>query len=149
MFGLFERIEAMGPRGGWLGVGVAAALLLVAALAVWGSFVVDGRWWVAIYRLTAGVLGTVAMAVAMVGVRQLTQRHYPPPEEVFPPLAPEAFRAAVTVRAAPIFACTRCRVIIEATWDTGSCPVCASSVDYYSVTSDDDAAMVLLAMPGA
>ena len=43
-------------------------------------------------------------------------------------------------------ACTRCRVVIEAVYSTGSCPVCASSVQYYEIDSDEDAEMVVLAM---
>jgi len=144
MNGLIERLEAMGRTGGGVALGLAGGLVLVAVVLAVASIGAEG-WWLFGYRFPAAVLGAFALALSFVGVRLLTQRHYPSAAEVFPPLAPEAFALAVRQRDEPVCACSKCRVVLVAAFSTGACPVCASSVDYYEVSSDDDAEMVILA----
>lgn len=143
---LIERIEAMGRQGGMLSLAVAAVSIVAGSvLAYLALYGVEGLWFPGILGFGAALLIAGAMVFGLLGLRLLTQRHYPSAAEVFPPLPPEAFKRAVRERDEALCACTRCRVVIVATFSTGSCPVCTSSVDYYEVDSDEDAEMVVLA----
>jgi len=144
MNALIERLEAMGRTGGAAALGLSGALVAVAGTLAWLSVGAEG-WWLYGYRFPAAILAAFAMAITFVGVRLLTQRHYPSAAEVFPPLSPDRFAVAVRERDEPVCACARCRVVLSAAFSTGACPVCTSSVDYYEVDSDDDAEMVILA----
>lgn len=146
MNALIERLEAMGRQGGAVALGLAGVLVAVGGVLVWASVGAEG-WWLYGYRFPAAILGAFALALVFVGVRLLTQRHYPSAAEVFPPLAKADFTAAVRERPHAVCACARCRVVLDAAFSTGSCPVCASSVDYYEVNTDEDAEMVILALP--
>jgi hypothetical protein len=146
MDALLTRLEAMGRSGGWVALGLAAASVPVVVGLGWAASEADG-WSAFGLGFPAALLAAAAMVLAFVGTRLLTQRHYPSAAEVFPPLPREAFATAVQERDEPVCACTRCRVVLSAAFSTGSCPVCASSVDYYEVTSDEDAEMVVMALP--
>ena len=146
---LIERLEAMGRRGGLIALGLALGSVLLAAALVAVSFAISGRWTLGAFRFAAVLVTAGGFVLGMIGLRLLTQRHYPSAAEVFPPLSPTGFRDAVFRRDEPVCACTRCRVVIASAFSTGACPVCSSSVDYYEVDSDDDAEMVVLAIGSA
>jgi len=144
--GLLDRLERMGRKGGWVALGLALALLPVVLGLGWLSAAAEG-WSSFGLGFPGALLGAVVLVLTFFGVRLLTQRHYPSAAEVFPPLEREAFARAVRDRDEPVCACTRCRVVLVAAFSTGSCPVCASSVDYYEVDSAEDADMVVMALP--
>ncbi len=150
MTDLLEKLEVMGRRGGaiaaFLGVvvlGVAIGLGVWTAVADPGQF---GRWGTGSIRFLALLLGAVAVVYAMVGVRLLTRNEYPAPDELFPALPLPEFVDVVRNHGGGICVCTRCRVQVPPTFSTGSCPVCASTVDYFEVRSDEDAQMVVSAV---
>lgn len=144
--GLLDRLERMGRQGGVVAVALALALVPVAAGLGWLSVDADG-WASFGLGLPAALAGVMVMVLGFWGVRLLTMRHYPSASEVFPPLDREAFTEAVRQRDEPVCACTRCRVVLVAAFSTGACPVCASSVDYYEISSEEDAEMVVMALP--
>lgn len=149
---LLEHLERWGRRGGTVAVVLCLVAVLVAAGLVWISAqplpdgVERGRWGIAGLRFGAALLCAVALPSGLVGVRLLTQQHYPPAHEVFPPQTVEAITEQLAQRHEPLCVCSRCRVVVPAAFSTGSCPVCASSVEYHEVHSDEDASMVLAAM---
>ncbi len=158
---LLEPLERMGPRGGLIMVGLAAVALLVAGLvfamsmdALGLGLVSDAagrspeqaRWLQGGLRFAASMAFVVSLPLAFVGVRLLTQRQYPSASEVFPPLSVNEITEALAAREGDQCVCTRCRVMVPADFSTGSCPVCASSVEYHEVCTDEDARMVLAAL---
>lgn len=143
---LLDRLEHMGRQGGMIALGAAAVLVPLSAALGWFAVEADG-WSSFGLGLPGALAGVMAMVLGFWGVRLLTQRHYPSASEVFPPMEREAFTTAVRTAEEPVCACTRCRVVLDAAFSTGACPVCASSVDYYEVTSDEDAEMVVMALP--
>lgn len=143
---LIDRLQAMGRRGGWVALGIATGCLPAGAILTWVAlYVLDGQWLPAGVGFGASLLLVGGMVFGLVGIRLLTQRHYPSAAELFPPLAPRDFEAALRGRPSPVCACAKCRVVLDAAFSTGACPVCASSVDYYEVANDEDADMVILA----
>ncbi len=147
MFTLIERLESMGRRGAWPALGLTAGLLALAAMtAGMPLFTEFGQWTTRGMHFVALLSGAFAMVLGMLGLRLLTAREYPSAESIFPSLEPDAFRRALQEEERPLCACARCRIHLPARFSTGSCPRCASSVDYYEIESDDDAEMVLLAM---
>jgi len=144
---LIDRLSAMGRRGGFVSLGIAGGCLPVGLLLSWlGLTVIEGRWFPALVGFGGAMLLVGTMVFGLLGIRLLTMRHYPSAAEIFPPLPPLEFEAAVRARSGPVCACTRCRVVLDAAFSTGACPVCTSSVDYYEVDSDEDADMVILAV---
>lgn len=149
---LLERLEGWGRPGGSVAVGLCLVALGIAAALVWTSLAPlpggggRGQWSVAGLRFGAALLCALALPSGIVGVRLLTQQHYPPAHEVFPPQSVESIAHQLAERSEPLCVCSRCRVIVPAAFSTGSCPVCSSSVEYHEVDSDEDASMVLAAM---
>jgi hypothetical protein len=143
---LIDRLQGMGRQGGFVALGIAGACLPTSLALTWlGLSVFEGRWLPGIAGFGAAMLLVGTMVFGLLGLRLLTQRHYPSAAEIFPPLPPAEFEAALREREGPVCACARCKVVLDATFSTGACPVCTSSVDYYEVDSDEDADMVLLA----
>lgn len=165
MDGLFERLEAMGPTGGVISVGLALALTAagIGVLAVAAMGPSDAT---VVYRfveeatgqpgqvhmssellLISGLMMVVfAIAPAMIGARAMRGSAYPSAAEVFPPMAVTDIEAALAKADEPLCVCTNCRVMVPAAFSTGGCPVCASSVEYHEVHSEEDARMVIAAM---
>jgi RNA polymerase subunit RPABC4/transcription elongation factor Spt4 len=144
---LIDRLQHMGRKGGFIALGIAVVSLPGSALLAYLSlFVIEGRWFPGILGFAAAMLLVGTMTFGMLGLRLLTQTHYPSAAEIFPPLSKAEFEDAVRNREHTVCACTRCHVVLDAAYSTGACPVCASSVDYYEVDSDEDADMVILAL---
>ena len=153
---LLEQLESWGKPGGYALLSVAGMALLLGVV----LFLVDvplesmtalsaeesGEWVVNFRRLAVVALIAFALPTAMTGVRLLTQRRYPPADEVFPPMAREDLERALRERTEVQCVCARCRVMIPAAFSTGSCPVCASSVEYHEVSTDEDAELVIAAL---
>jgi len=143
---LIDHLQGMGRRGGFVALSIAAGCLPASLVLAWlGLAVMDGRWLPGLVGFAAALLAVGTMVFGLLGLKLLTQRHYPSAAEIFPPLPPAEFETAVRQREGTVCACTRCRIVIDATFSTGSCPVCTSSVDYYEIDSDEDAEMVILA----
>ncbi len=143
---LIDHLQEMGRRGGFVALGIAVACFPASLLLAWlGLAVIDGRWLPGLVGFGAAMLLVGTMVFGVLGLKLLTQRHYPSAAETFPPLPPAEFETAVRQREGTICACARCRIVIDATFSTGACPVCTSSVDYYEIDSDEDAEMVILA----
>ncbi len=144
---LLERLEAMGRTGGAIAVAIAVvAFALATGLLVLSFSDADGeqaRWTRGGVRFAAFLLFALALPTAFVGVRLLTQTHYPPATDVFPPMTVDQIVKALAERQGDVCVCSRCRVIVPAEFSTGSCPVCASSVEYHEVHTDEDAKMVI------
>ncbi|MBX2799386.1 MAG: hypothetical protein KTR31_17050 [Myxococcales bacterium] len=160
---LLERLEAMGRPGGLLALGVAFLAAAAGAGLFWltldpalgveeaqriaeGGSGMSTRWRTRGLRFSALLTFAMALPSAFLGVRLLTQRHYPRADEVFPPMDVGAIADALSQRTEDLCVCTRCRVMVPAAFSTGACPVCASAVEYHEVQSDEDAQMVLAAM---
>ena len=88
----------------------------------------------------------VVIPTSVVGLRLLTQRVYPPASEVFPPMSPDDIARVLRESDEVQCVCVRCRVMVPAAFSTGSCPVCASAVEYHEVDNEEDAKLVLAAM---
>ena len=165
MDGLFERLEAMGTVGGLVAIGLAllvaaggVGLLALAAMGPTDATVVynfveettgeAGQIHVSSeLLLISGMMMIVfAIAPAMIGARAMGGSAYPSASEVFPSMSVPDIEAALAKTAEPLCVCTKCRVMVPAAYSTGSCPVCASSVEYHEVQSDEDARMVIAAM---
>ena len=143
---LLDHLEGMGRKGGLIALAIAAVCAPSAAALVWvGRSLVEGVWLPGLLYFFALMLVGATMTLGLLGIRLLTQRHYPSAAEIFPPLPKAEFEDAVRNREHPVCACTRCFIVLEATYSTGACPVCTSSVDYYEVDCDEDADMVILA----
>lgn len=147
MLSLIDRLERMGRRGAWPALSVAALLVLFSGVMAAGPLLSDtGMWTTRGMHFAALLAGALAMVFGILGARLLTAREYPPVDEIFPSLDPDDFLRAIREEERPLCACARCLIHLPARFSTGSCPRCASSVDYYEVECDDDAEMVVLAM---
>lgn len=147
MLTLIDRFERMGRRGAWPALSLTAGLVLFGGtMAVLPWMSETGMWTTRGMHFVALLSGALAMVFGIVGARLLTAREYPPVDEIFPSLEPEAFLRALREEERPLCACARCLITLPARFSTGACPRCASSVDYYEVECDDDAEMVVLAM---
>ncbi|MEM6925292.1 MAG: hypothetical protein AAF602_00070 [Myxococcota bacterium] len=143
----WQNLEAQGRVGGWIGLVVSLALLGGAvALAIYPSTAGWGLWASAGPRFLAAMLLVFALPGLFASARLLTAPVYPSASSVFPSLPRAEFERAVRDREEPICACSRCRVIVPAAFSTGSCPVCASSIDYQDVRNDEDADLVIAAI---
>jgi len=119
----------------------AAALLGVGLLLLWtaGSLPI-GRWMV---RIAGLVFLAAAVPYVFEGARLLLERRYPSPAELFPPIAPDELIATLRALEQELCVCTRCMVTIPAEFSTGSCPVCASGIEYHQVATAEDATLVI------
>jgi len=144
---LIERLEAMGRTGGVIALSAGVAVLLAAVALLVVSLISgegeQGRWTMGGVRFAAFLLVAVALPVLFVGARLLTQTHYPHASEVFPSLSIEELVRTLAEREGDVCVCSRCRLVVPAEFSTGSCPVCASSVEYHEVHTDEDAKMVI------
>ncbi len=95
------------------------------------------------------VLAPAGMFAVFVGMRSATSTTYPTPEESFPSLPLDEFKAALFAEYRPLCVCADCLIHLPAQFSTGSCPRCLSSVRYYEINTDEDVDMVLLDLPGA
>ena len=139
---LIERFESMGRKGGVPALATALILLIICAASAytgWSNSFGDSRWMVlgpnAIAIMAFGLSGVFAI----VGAKLLTRTSYAMPEDLFPSMHRDDFLRALREEPRPVFACTRCRIHIPAQFSTGSCPRCASSVDYLEIGDDKDA----------
>ena len=87
------------------------------------------------------------MVFTMVGIRLLTRIDYGNAEDLFPSLHRDDFLYALDNEPRPLCVCTRCLIHLPAQFSTGGCPRCNSSVEYYEIASDEDAAMAASAVP--
>jgi len=143
----WQNLEGRGRAGGWMGlvlslilIGLAMALVVYPVVAGWG------RWAGAGPQFIGAMLLVLGLPALFYSARLLVAPVYPSAASVFPPLSPDEIEAAVRDRDGDICVCTRCRVVVPADFSTGSCPVCASSIEYQDVRSDDDAALVIAAL---
>lgn len=161
---LLERLEAMGTTGGLISIGLAVLLtfagvgLLVLAYGgpsditllyalettegTAGEMHVSPRF-IAIGGLVAFVF---AMPLGIVGARSLMAPKYPSASEVFPSMEIAEIQSALAKATETQCVCASCRVMVPAAFSTGSCPVCASSLEYHEVRSEEDARIVIAAM---
>lgn len=161
---LLQRLEGMGTTGGLISLGAALilvalgiALMLLAAAGpsestLMYAFEQDGGQsgevhvpspFLAISGLIAFVF---ALAPAVIGVRAMAGSRYPSASEVFPSMDVAAIEHALATAEETQCVCTSCRVMVPAAFSTGSCPVCASSLEYHEVESEEDARLVIAAM---
>ena len=146
MFDLIDRLERLSPQAALplLGVGglfgrVAAWILFQLTLSETGP----QGWAILGYLLGVLVCGWLAMIFAMVGARMRTGPRYPSVEEAFPSLPVTEYVAAIESLPRPLVSCGACRIVLEAHGDAGGCPRCGSSVDWYRVETDEDAALIV------
>jgi len=148
VFDLIDRIEKRGRAGAPIGIGLGVLLVGLAIGLLLTSFTTnsDSRW------VVGGLRGGAFLAIAlgtifgMVGARLLTARQYPPPEEIFPSLSADDFKAAIYIEPRPVCACAVCLIYLPAQYSSGSCPRCQSSLDWYEIATDEDADLVLSAV---
>lgn len=148
---LIEWLEARGRRGGALALlGCLAAAAVAGLILGWSWLGVDpeatSRWLLGGARFVAVLLGGAAMTLGVLGARLLTQKEYPSPAEVFPPLPVAELVVALQSRSEDVCVCLRCRVVLPSTFSTGACPVCASSVEYHEISDDEDVRIVIAAL---
>ncbi len=143
----WQRLEERGRVGGWIGVLASVALIGVAvALWVYPMTAGWGRWMAVGPRFVAAMVLAVGLPGLFGSLRLLLAPIYPSASSVFPSLSEEELVEAIRNRHEDICVCTRCRVIVPADFSTGSCPVCASAVDYQDVCSDEDADLAIAAL---
>jgi len=143
----WESFEGQGRLGGWVGLVVSLGLLIGAGGLIGYPIAADwGRWQGAGPQFLGAMLLVIGLPALFFSARLLTAPVYPSATSVFPPLPADEIVAAVEGRTEDICVCTRCRVVVPADFSTGSCPVCASSIDYQDVRSDEDAALVIAAL---
>lgn len=149
MFNLIDRLESLGPKRApavLLGAVLLAALSGYCGYRVWLLGNTDYGWAVLMWGFCAWALGSLTMVFGMVGARLLRGNAFPSVEETFPSLTAEDFRAALYAEPRPICACSLCLIHLPSAFSTGGCPRCTSSVNWYTVESDEDAEMVISSM---
>lgn len=147
MLTLLGRLEQMGRQGGMIALSISViAGLLTLSLLFFSFQPEEGLWGPGLMRGLALLFFSLGAVFGMVGARILTARVYPSVESLFPSLSKDDFIQAVADEPRPLCVCTRCMIHLPGQFSTGSCPRCASSVDYYEITTDEDASMVLLSL---
>lgn len=149
MFNLIDRLESLGSKRAPAVLVGAVLLLAVTAYCVHRVWLLGGTgyaWAVLMWGFFGWASGSLAMVFGMVGTRMMRGNTFPSVEETFPSMAPEDFKAAMYAEPRPISACSLCRIHLPSAFSTGGCPRCTSSVNWYTIESDEDAELVISSM---
>lgn len=143
----WQDLESRGRAGGWIGLVLSIALLGGAlTLVAYPMALGWGRWQSAGLQFLGAMLIVAGLPGLFFSARLLTAPVYPSASSVFPPLPHDEMVRALTDREGPICACSNCRILVPVAFSTGSCPVCASSIDYHEIRTDEDADLVISAL---
>ena len=163
---LLERLEGMGQTCGFLALALSAALLAATFGLAWASTdgfttyeallsnpepdaiegTLNAYWRYRAFAFGAAFTLVMALGPLFVGLQLVTQTNYPSAAETFPPLPVPEIEAALRNRTEAQSVCTRCHVMVPTAFSTGSCPVCASSVESHDDRDDEDIGIVVAAM---
>ena len=139
---ILEKLETMGTRGAYAALGIAALLVLTAVALAGLSFWLEGAWGTLGLRGLAFASVLASMLFGMVGAKGLQPSPYGSASDAFPSMGRDEFLLTVDTADRPVCVCAACFIAIPAHFSTGSCPVCASAVDYYEINTDEDAQMI-------
>ena len=146
MFDLIDRLERLGPSAAPAVLAIGAVLAAGTLAMLYPLAMVTPRpGGPATLGLIFGVLlgAGLTMVFGLVGLRLYSGPRYPSVEETFPSMGVSEFCDAITQQPRPLVSCGACRIILGAHGDSGGCPRCGSSVDWYRIENDEDAKLII------